>query len=158
VDQDHTSVTRVLAEMNIPHHLFRHPGPIKSPQQAAAERGQKPDQIVRSILFRIAADDFIMVLIAGPRQISWRSLRRYLKQPRLTTASEEEVYQATGYQLGAVSPFGLPRPMRVLVDKSVLASSELSIGSGERGATVILNQADLMRALGDVEIVDVGRA
>jgi len=157
VDHDHTPVTQALVEKGIPHRLFRHPGPIKSIEQAARERGQEPSQIIRSILFRLSADEFCMVLMAGPRQISWRTLRRYLQQPRLTTASEEEVFRVTGYQLGAVSPFGLPGQMRILVDKSVLASREVSIGSGERGATVILSQFHLLRALGDVEQVDVGR-
>ena len=157
MNQDQTPVTRALMEMNIPHRLFRHPGPIHSLEQAARERGQEPHQIVRSILFRLAADDFVMVLIAGPQQISWRSLRRTLQQPRLTTASKEEVLRVTGYHLGAVSPFGLPRQMRVLIDKSILASSEVSIGSGERGVTVILKQSDLVRALGDAEMVAVGK-
>jgi len=61
----------------------------------------------------------------------------------------------TGYEIGAVSPFALPRPLRVLLDESVSREAEVSIGSGERGTTVILNTADLLRALGDVERVSV---
>jgi prolyl-tRNA editing enzyme YbaK/EbsC (Cys-tRNA(Pro) deacylase) len=67
-------------------------------------------------------------------------------------ASEDEVLAATGYERGAVSPFGLPAPMRVLVDESVLAQSEISIGSGVRGLTVILRSDDLRRALDDAEV------
>jgi prolyl-tRNA editing enzyme YbaK/EbsC (Cys-tRNA(Pro) deacylase) len=93
-----------------------------------------------------------MVLVAGPEQVSWRTLRSYLGQSRLTMASQKEVFQATGYQLGAVSPFGLPAPIPILVDESVLVPEEVSIGSGERGTTVILRRADLMRALGDVPV------
>jgi len=61
----------------------------------------------------------------------------------------------TGYELGAVAPFGLPGPLRVLVDQSVLAEEEISIGSGERGVTVILSSQELMKALGDVEVVQL---
>lgn len=90
--------------------------------------------------------------MAGPRQISWRGLRRYLGKSRVTMADKEEVLAQTGYVLGAVSPFGLPAPMRVLVDESVYQQAgEVSIGAGERGATVILRAADLRRALGEVE-------
>jgi prolyl-tRNA editing enzyme YbaK/EbsC (Cys-tRNA(Pro) deacylase) len=42
--------------------------------------------------------------------------------------------------------------MRVLIDESVLIPIEISIGSGERGTTVILRAADLKRALGDAEV------
>jgi len=149
---DTTPVTQALTAMQIPHRLFRHPKPVNSLAEAAAERGQRPEQIVRSILFRLAQDDYVMVLMAGPSQISWRALRRHLGQSRLSMAKAEEIMAVTGYQIGAVSPFGLPNPLRVLVDQTVLAQSEISIGSGERGTTVIMQVDDLMRALGEVEI------
>ena len=155
---DSTPVTRALSAKNIPHRVFRHPGPIHSLEQAARERGQKPDQIVRSILFRVAQDSFVMVLVAGPGQISWTALRRYLGQSRLTMASKEEVLSVTGYQLGAVSPFGLPEPVRILVDRGVFSQDEVSIGSGERGVTVILRASDLKKALGEVEVGDFVKA
>ncbi len=99
-----------------------------------------------------------MVLMAGPRQISWRALRRYLGQSRLTMASREEVLAHTGYELGAVSPFGLPTPLRILVDESVLAQKgEVSIGAGVRGTTVILQGKDLLRALGPVDTGPFGK-
>lgn len=153
---DETPVTRALDVKNVPYRLFRHPGPVRSLEQAAEERNQEPEQVVRSLLFRLAEDEFVLVLIAGAQQVSWRALRRYLDQPRLTTASRQEVKRVTGYELGAVSPFGLPAPLRVLVDESVLQPEEVSIGSGERGATVILRTGDLMGALGDVEMVPLG--
>jgi Cys-tRNA(Pro) deacylase len=148
---DSTPVTRALSALNIPYRLFRHARPPTSLEQAAAERGQQPDQIVRSILFRLSRDDYALVLIAGPKQISWRTLRRHLAQSRLTMASREEVLAVTGYEIGAVSPFGLPQSMRILVDQSVLDQAEISIGSGERGATVIMQVADLKQALGNYE-------
>jgi Cys-tRNA(Pro) deacylase len=151
---DSTPVTIALTKLNIPYRLFRHAGPVYSLEQAAIERGQQPEQVVRSILFRLGRDSYAMVLMAGPSQISWPALRQHLGQSRLTTAGKEEVLTVTGYEIGAVSPFGLPGPMRVLVDNSVLAQQEISIGSGERGATVIMQLDDLMRALGKVEIGD----
>ncbi len=149
--QDHTPVTEHLTQVGIPFRTFRHPGPIHSLEQAASERGQRPEQIIRSIVFRLSKDEFAMVLVAGPKQISWAALRKYLSQSRLTMASEDEVMQATGYRTGAVSPFGLPEPMRILVDDSVLVEQEISIGSGERGLAVIMQRQDLLRALGQVE-------
>jgi Cys-tRNA(Pro) deacylase len=149
---DSTPVTRALAAQGIPHRLFRHPGKVTSLEQAARERGQRPDQVVRSIVFRLTQDEFVMVLVAGPAQVSWPALRAFLGQSRLTMASEAEVLATTGYPLGAVSPFGLPAPMRILVDRSVLNEEEISIGSGERYATVILKTADLLKALGSFEV------
>jgi Cys-tRNA(Pro)/Cys-tRNA(Cys) deacylase len=153
---DSTPVTKALDEKGISYRFFRHPGQIRSLEQAARERGQRPEQIVRSIVFRLSEKEFVMVLMAGPRQISWPALRGYLGHSRMTMASKEEVQQVTGYELGAVSPFGLPKPMRILVDESVFEQAEISIGSGVRNATVILKSADLMNALGEIEVGSFG--
>lgn len=153
-DLDSTPVTRDLDSKGIPYKFFRHSEPIQSLEQAARERGQRPEQIVRSILFRLSKDEFVIVLIAGPRQISWPSLRKYLGKSRVSMAKAEEVLAVTGYSLGAVSPFGLPQPIRILVDKSVSTQEEISIGSGVRYTTVIMRRNDLLRALGKVEWVD----
>lgn len=149
-----TPVTRALDEIGIPYRFFKHPGEVRSLEQAARERGQRPEQVVRTIVFRLSEEEFILVLVAGPGQISWADLREHLGVSRMTMASEEEILTVTGYPIGAVSPLGLPRPVRTLVDRSVLQESEISIGSGVRHTTVILKQEDLMRALGDVEIGD----
>jgi Cys-tRNA(Pro) deacylase len=147
-----TIVSKYLESKNIAHRVFRHPGPIHSLEQAARERGQTPDQVVRSIVFRIGRDEFVMVLVAGPDQVSWPVLRKYLDLSRLTMASKEEVLQVTGYETGAVSPFGLPTPMRILVDEAVFAPAEISIGSGERGTTIILTREAMMDGVGEVEV------
>lgn len=154
-------VSLELEKLNIPHRVFKHPGKISSLEQAARERGQRPEQIVRSILFRISEDEYVMALVAGPAQISWKALRSYLGQSRLTMADKDEVLAVTGYPIGAVSPFGTARPLsgagrfRVLVDPSVFVEEEISIGSGVRGTTVILKSENLKRALGEVELVEL---
>lgn len=149
-----TRVTDYLSSSNIPFRVFRHPGPVLSLEQAAEERQQSPEQVVRSILFRIGQGDYVMVLIAGPAQVSWPALRGFLGLSRLTMASREEVLEVTGYETGAVSPFGLHVPLRILVDNSVLAREEISIGSGERGVTVIMKTNDLINALDGAELGD----
>jgi Cys-tRNA(Pro) deacylase len=146
-----TPVTRFLDERHIPYRLFQHSGPVHTIEEVARQRGERPEQIVRSILFRLSSEEFLMVLIAGPGQISWKALRVYLNQSRLTTATEDEVIRVTGYQIGAVSPFGLPQPVRTLVDKSVLVEEEISIGSGQRGLAVILQKKDFIMAMGKIE-------
>jgi Cys-tRNA(Pro) deacylase len=152
-----TPVGHELRDRSIPFREFRHPGLVTSLEQAAIERGQRPEQVVRSILFRLAQDEYLMVLVAGPRQVDWKALRRYVGQSRLTMATADEVRDVTGYEIGAVSPFALPRPVRVMLDESVTQEEEISIGSGIRNTTVILKSADLLRALGEVERVSLAQ-
>jgi len=150
-----TPVTLALENQGIPYRFFKHPGPVHSLEQAARERGQLPEQVIRSILFRLNENEYLMVLVAGPEQISWKSLRRHLGVSRMTMAKTDEVLRVTGYPIGAVSPFGIPGSLRIIADQSIFAFDEMSIGSGVRGTTVILNKYDLMKALNGVEIVNL---
>jgi len=177
-----TPASQYLDTLGIPYHFFQHTGPVSSLEQAAAERGQRPGQVVRSILFRLEENRFCLVLAGGPGQVSWPALRKHFNLRRLTMATPEEVLQVTGYRIGAVSPFGWPRSVPrgsagpvppgstgyvpaggtpiphdgenvplggtpVLVDRGVLAETEVSLGSGVRGLALVMLSADLLRAL-----------
>ena len=144
-----------LDAAGIPHRVFRHEGEVTSLEQAARERGQSPEQVVRSLLFRLPGGEYVLVLVAGPVQIPWKALRRSLGQSRVTMATAEEVLAVTGCHVGTVSPFGLPRPLRVLLDASVLRQHEVSMGSGAPGVGILMYRADLRRALGEVELVNL---
>ncbi len=149
---DHPPAARALDILGVPYRLFEHAHPPKSLEEAAEERGQSPGQIIRSIVFRLSAGHFIMVLMAGPGQIDWKLIRAALGVARISMASEAEVLAATGFVRGAVTPLGLPQPMRILADESVFIHDEISIGSGVRGVAVILKSADLQKVLGHLEI------
>ena len=152
---DNPPASIALESLGVPHQVFRHTGAVNSLEQAAQERGERPEQVVRSIIFRLGEDQYLMALVAGPAQISWKKLRKHLGQSRLTMAPEEDVLAVTGYRVGAVSPFGTTRPLRILVDPGLLKEDELSLGSGVRGVAIVMKRADLMRALGEVELVDL---
>ena len=144
-----------LDSLGIPHRVFRHEQPVRSFEEAATARNQRPEQIVRSILFQVRPGEFTMVLMAGPDQIDWKKLRGIVKRSRVRMATEDEVLEVTGYRIGTVSPFGLKSQVRVLVDASVFKEDEISIGSGVRNVAIIMKSEDVRKALGDVEIVDL---
>jgi Cys-tRNA(Pro)/Cys-tRNA(Cys) deacylase len=144
-------VSKILTARGIPHQQFTHSGPIHSLEQAAAERNQTIYQIIRSILFRLSDGEYAMVLVAGPYQVSWKALRTHFNQSRLTMASPEEVLQVTGYELGAVSPFGIPPEIPILMDEAVLSQPSVSLGSGVRGTTILLTTENLLKALGEIQ-------
>src|SRR5512135_189182 len=134
-----TPATQYLDSLGIPYRLFQHAGPVESLEQAATERGQRPEQVVRSILFHLPDGPYVMVLAAGPQQLSWPALRRHLSQHRLSLATPQEVLDVTGYQIGAVSPFGARQgPLPVLIDRRVLDEEEISLGSGQRGLAIVM--------------------
>jgi len=148
----------VLDQLGIPHRVFLHERPVTSFEEAASARNQRPEQIVRSILFQVRPGEFVMVLMAGRDQVDWRKLRQLVKRSRVRMATEDEVLEVTGYRIGTVSPVGLKNRVRVLLDASVLREEEVSLGSGVRNVAIIMKSADARKALGDVEIVTLGES
>ena len=138
-----TPVTRNLDQLGITYRLHIHDTQLRSLEQAASERGLQPEQIVRSLLFRLEDGSYILVLMPGPEQVAWPKLRHYLGVSRLTTATKDEVKAVTGYPPGAVSPFGLPQPVRILADERIKQQETISIGAGIRNAGIILARQDL---------------
>ena len=150
-----TPATRHLDRLGIPYRVHVHAGPLHSLEQAAAERGLAPDQIVRSLVFRLESGEFVLVLMPGARQVSWPKLRQHLGVSRITTASREQVLEATGFPPGAVTPFGLPNPLRILADQSILVHGTLSLGAGAPNTGLILSRDDLL-AVVQPEVLDLG--
>jgi prolyl-tRNA editing enzyme YbaK/EbsC (Cys-tRNA(Pro) deacylase) len=153
--ESRTPVTTALDAWGVSYRLHLHQGPISSVEQAARERGLIPEQIIRSLLFRLENGEFVLVLMPGPGKVSWPKLRRRLGVTRLTTAAAEIVQSITGYPPGSVSPYGLPSTVRLLADLRLLRHTTVSIGAGIPDAGVILRTEDLLRTL-QPELDDLG--
>jgi Cys-tRNA(Pro) deacylase len=145
-------VSQALTDLGVPHRVFRHTGQVTSLEQAASERGQVPGQVIRSIVFRLGEGRFAMALVAGAAQVSWPALRAHFGQSRLTMAGPQEVQEATGYRIGTVGPVGLPSPLPILIDESVLQFEEISMGSGQPNTGVILKRDDLLKILPEATV------
>lgn len=144
-----------LEQLHIPHGVFHHEGSVESYEQAAIERNQRVGQVVKSILFRVRENEFVLVLAAGSKPISWKRLRKALGRSRISMATDEEVLTTTGYRIGTVSPFGLKNPIRVIIEANVLKEEIVSTGSGVRNTAIIIKSADLRQALKDAEVFEL---
>jgi Cys-tRNA(Pro) deacylase len=142
-----TAVTRALDQLELDYRLHEHENQLRSLEQAAQERGLEPEQIVRSLLFRVEDGTYVLVLMPGPAQVAWPKLRHYLGVSRLTTADKDEVKAVTGFPPGAVSPFGLSQPLRILADERIHQQETISFGAGIRNAGIIMGRRDMTSAL-----------
>jgi Cys-tRNA(Pro) deacylase len=119
-----------------------------SAEESAALQGVPLGSLLRSILVRRAADDYLFVLVPGGRRFDWPKLRAHLGTSRLTLPDADEARVETGYERGAITPFGALRPWPVIADASILALDVVAIGGGARGVNVHLAPADLVAATG----------
>jgi Cys-tRNA(Pro) deacylase len=148
-----TPAIRALAASGIAFEVVRTERP-GSAEESAALQGIALEQLVRTIVVRRGADDYVFVLVPGGRQIDWPKLRAHLGVSRLSLPDAEEARSATGYERGAITPFGSSSAWPVVADASILALERVAIGAGARGVNAHLSPADLVRVTG-AEIADV---
>ena len=148
-----TPATRALAGTDLAFDVVRTERP-GSAEESAALQGIELEQLLRTIVVRLGADDYVFVLVPGGRQIDWPKLRAHLGVSRLSLPDAEEARAATGYERGAITPFGSATPWPVIADTAIPERERVAIGGGERGVNLHLTSGDLLRATG-AEVVDV---
>ena len=144
-----TGEDRALAALSasgIAHTVTRH-GPVGSLPEAAAARGVRPGDIVKTLVVRRADDDYVFVLGPGDRQFSWPKLRALLGTSRLSMPDADGAHAVTGYARGTITPFGARRDWPVIADTSV-AGRVVSMGAGAHGVAVTVHGDELIRVLG----------
>jgi Cys-tRNA(Pro)/Cys-tRNA(Cys) deacylase len=127
-----------------------------SVEESAALQGIQVDELLRTIVVRRGADDYVFVLVPGGRQIDWPKLRAHLGVKRLSLPDEAEAREATGYERGAITPFGSIRSWPVIADASVSGLERVAIGGGARGVNLHMAERDLVAQL-NADVADVTR-
>jgi Cys-tRNA(Pro)/Cys-tRNA(Cys) deacylase len=126
----------------------------RSAEESASFQRIELDQLLRTIVIRRGEDDYVFVLVPGGRQIDWPKLRAHLGVSRLSLPDAEEAKAATGYERGAITPFGATNPWQVIADASVPEKPVVAIGGGGHGINLHLAGADLVAFL-RADVVDV---
>lgn len=132
--------------------LVRHDA-VSSLAQAAAARGLRPDQVLKSLVVRRGDDDYLVVLVPGGRTIAWPRLRALLGVSRLSMPDRDVARDVTGYERGTITPFGATRRWPVVADERV-ATGRVSIGAGGHGVAATVDGAALVKAL-DAQVADI---
>jgi Cys-tRNA(Pro) deacylase len=150
-----TPATRALDGTALHYEPVRTERP-SSAEESAALQGIELHQLLRTIVVRRGAGEYVFVLVPGGRQIDWPKLRAHLGVSRISLPDAEEAKAATGYERGTITPFGAATAWPVIADATVAATERVAIGGGAHGVNLHLSSADLL-ALLDAEVVDVTR-
>ena len=126
----------------------------RSAEESATLQGIPLGALLRTIVVRRGEDDYVFVLVPGGRRFDWPKIRTYLGVKRLSLPDADEARAVTGYERGAITPFGATRAWPVIADASVVGLDLVAIGGGAHGVNLHLGPADLVLALG-ADVVDV---
>ncbi len=139
-------LARYIEQHGIEAKLVRPPHETPSVTAAARAVGCAPEQIIKSLVFLIDGQPYL-VIANGNARVSYRRLAAHfgVSRKRVRMASPDEVLKLTGYPAGGVPPFGLPNPLPVLMDPGVLDQEIVYGGGGDDHTLVRISTAELRR-------------
>lgn len=139
-------------------------GSAHSVAEAAASLGVEPREIVKTLVAKAKVTQssrehsYVLALIPGDRQVDWAKLRRLAGMKKMSMASREEGREATGYQPGAINPFGAQSAegvrWPVYADASI--SGRIAMGAGEQDLNLFVDSEALFSAF-EVITGDISR-
>ena len=152
-DNSTTPALQALGETGLAYEVVRTER-ATSAEESARFQGIGLHQLLRTIVIRRAENDYLFVLVPGGRNIDWGKLRKHLSVSRISLPEKEEATAATGYERGAITPFGSTDPWPVIADASIDRNEKVAIGGGAHGVNLHVLAGDLIDHLG-AEVTDV---
>lgn len=108
-----------------------------------------PAQIYKTLVIA-GPDGLAVAVLPVPSRLSLKAAAAALGLARATMADRTTAQRATGYVVGAVSPFGQRKPLPTVVDADALGWDRVYCSAGRRGWDVAVAPADLVRLTGAV--------
>ncbi|GAA2353218.1 YbaK/EbsC family protein [Dactylosporangium salmoneum] len=141
-----------ISASGVPFRVVEH-GPVRSLAEAAQARGVAVPDVVKTLVVRLADDDFRFVLVPGDRVISWPKLRALLGVARMSMPDAATAKAATGFERGTITPFGSSTAWPVVADERV-RGREITLGGGRHGVALAA-PADAVLAFLEATVADV---
>lgn len=129
--------------------------PTPTVEAAALAVSALPEQIIKSILFVVDGQP-VLAVACGKTSIGRRAIADLygVGKKRVRLAAPEMVLEISGYEVGAMPPFGHRQPLTTLIDLRVLDSSESYAGGGAENALVRLNPQEILRVT-EAKVLDL---
>ena len=130
-----------LIAAGVPYRLVRHRR-VGSLAEAAALRGVRAADLIKTIVVRRGEADYLFVLVPGDREIAWPKLRAHLGVNRLSMPDAAKALAVTGYD-----PAYGARPLRRLIQTAIgdplareariLATAQRRLRDGDPDAALV---------------------
>ncbi len=142
-----TDLANFMRDNDIPGEILTLEVPTPTVEAAAQAVGTSPENIVKSILFRIN-DGFILAITSGPAHIERRAIAAHFNvgRKKVKLADPGKVLQETGYQVGAMPPFGHHTPLPTLIDKRLLDKEQVYAGGGSDQTLMRIKPEEILAA------------
>lgn len=141
------NLCRILDENKIEYKRSKHE-PVKTSEEAANMRGVELRTGVKALLLKTAERKFIMVLVPANKKVDLEKMAQLEKTKKVSLASQSEVLEETGCEIGGVPPFGFAKngqdnKIKTYMDKEILGIETVNFNAGDRKVSVSMKGADL---------------
>ena len=106
--------------------------------------GVAPEQIYKTLVIA-AANGLAVAILPASIRLSLKAAAAALGLAKASMAEPAAAERATGYVVGAISPFGQRKPLPTVVDAGALAWERVYCSAGRRGWDVAVAPQDLIR-------------
>lgn len=139
----------------IPGKILQLDAPTPTVDAAAQAVQTLPERIVKSILFMINGEP-LLAISCGAWRVDQRAIALHMEvgRKRVKLASPQTVMTETGFEVGAMPPFGHRYPLPTLMDKRVLQQPSVYAGGGAENALVHLSPEEILRVT-HAEVIDL---
>jgi len=145
-----TPALAVLIEAGVPHEVvtFDHDPRVhifadEAVQELTRDGAVEPEQIYKTLVIAIP-DGLAVAIVPALARLSLKAAATALGARRVTMADRLAAERATGYVLGAVSPFGQRTRLPTVVDSGAMAWERMYVSAGRRGWDVAVAPSDLI--------------
>ena len=133
----------------IPGEIIQLSEPTPTVETAAQAVGTQAEQIIKSILF-IVCDQPVLAIACGLSNIQRRAIADLfgVGKKRVKLATPDAVLDISGYEVGAMPPFGHRQPLDTVIDRRVLDYADAYAGGGAENALLHTNPQEILRVTG----------
>ena len=143
-----TRAVRILREHGV--EFTHHPYAFEArggTEVSARELGVDEHAVIKTLIMEDDQKKPLIVLMHGDREVSTKSLARFLGVKTVAPCAPEVADRHSGYQVGGTSPFGTRRAMPVYAEGSIAELPYLYINGGRRGYLVGMPASEMLRVL-----------
>jgi Cys-tRNA(Pro)/Cys-tRNA(Cys) deacylase len=151
-----TPALAALIAAGVPHEVVKfnhdplqHSFGVEAVDALTADGSIAAGQIVKTLIVAVP-DGFAVAILAASSKLSLKAAAAALGVTKAGMAEPAAAERATGYLLGAVSPFGQRTLLPTVVDSGALGWDRVYCSAGRRGWDVAVAPRDLIRLTGAV--------
>lgn len=127
------------------HYKKLHHKPTPTSEDAARERDEDVKIGGKAIVLKVG-DSFKLFVLSGSRKLDSSAIRRHFNVTKIRFATQDELFELTGLQPGAIPPIGKPiLPLDLYIDTSITENNQIAFNAGSLTDSIIMTVDDYLK-------------